>query len=187
MLNAYGGTPGVNSSAVRQWTVIDTGTAYVSARAFSLVAAGGAGVNVLIQKNGQLLWQSTVTNGQSSAQSVSFGNWMTVTQGDAITFEIAPLSSTSTNDNTYFKPTIWFQWGSLLSSSLVSALCLQSNTVSVQWPSSANQVYFVESSSNLVPGAWMPVSPPLLATPPTNTFVMPGANATSFYRVRLVQ
>jgi len=187
MLNAYGGTPGVNSSAVRQWTAIDTGIAYVSARAFSLVAAGGAGVNVLIQKNGQLLWQSTVTNGQSSAQSVSFGNWMSVTQGDAITFEIAPLSSTSTNDNTYFKPTIWFQLGSLLSSSLVSVLHLQSNTVSVQWPSSANQVYFVESSSSLLNGAWTPVSPPILATPPTNTFVMPGANATSFYRVRLVQ
>jgi hypothetical protein len=186
-LNAYGGAPGTNRSAVREWVAIDTGIVYVSVRAFSLVAAGGAGVNVLIQKNGRLLWQSTVTNGQSSAQSVSFGNWMAVTQGDAITFEIAPLSSTSTNDNTYFRPTIWFQWGSLLSSSLVSVLHLQTNTVSVQWPSSANQVYFVESSSNLVPSAWMPVSPPVLATPPTNTFVGPGANSTSFYRVRLVQ
>jgi hypothetical protein len=98
---------------VREWLAIDTGSAFVSARAFSRVAAGGdTGVNVLIQKNGQLLWQSAVTNGQSSAQAVSFGKWLAVTQGDSITFEIAPHSSSSTNDNTYFHPTIWFQWGS---------------------------------------------------------------------------
>ena len=112
-LNAYGGTPGPNSCAVRKWVAIDTGSVYVSARAFSRVAAGSDnGVKVLIQKNNQLLWQSTVTKGQSSAQSVSFGKWMPVTQGDAITFEIAPLATSSTNADTYFRPTIWFQWGS---------------------------------------------------------------------------
>jgi len=113
-LNAYGGTPGTTNKAVRQWVAIDTGSVYVSGRAFSRVAPGGDnGVNVLIQKNNRLLWQSTVTNGQSSAQSVSFRKWMSVTQGDAITFEIAPLSTSSTNNDTYFRPTIWFQWGSV--------------------------------------------------------------------------
>ncbi len=110
-LNAYGGTPGAHSRAVRKWAAIDTGSVYVSARAFSRVAAGGDGAKVLIQKNDQLLWQSTVTNGQSSAQSVSFGKWMPVAQGDVLTFEIAPLSGSATNADTYFRPTIWFQWG----------------------------------------------------------------------------
>ena len=111
-LNAYGGTPGTNSSAARKWVAIDTGSVYVSARAFSRVATRGAGVNVSIQKNNRLLWQSTVTNSQSSARSVSFGKWVAVTQGDALTFQIAPLSTNSTNANTYFRPTIWFERGS---------------------------------------------------------------------------
>ena len=110
-LNAYGGTPGTTNNAVRQWVAIDSGSVYVSARAFSRVASRGDGVKVLIQKNNRLLWQSTVTNGQSSARSVSFGKWLPVTQGDALTFEIAPLSANSTNADTYFRPTIWFQWG----------------------------------------------------------------------------
>jgi hypothetical protein len=96
---------------VRQWVAIDTGSVYVSARAFSRVAAGDDGVKVVIQKNARLLWQSTVTNGQSSAQSVSFGKWIAVTQGDTISFEIAPLSARSKRADTYFRPTIWFQWG----------------------------------------------------------------------------
>lgn len=98
--------------AVRKWVAIDTDSVFVSARAFSRVAAAADRVNVLIQKNNRLLWQSTVTNCQSSAQSVSYGKWLTVNRGDAITLEIAPLAASSTNANTYFRPTIWFQRGS---------------------------------------------------------------------------
>ena len=112
-LDAYGGTPGANSSAVRQWVAIDTGIAFVSARAFSRAAAGGTGVKVLIQKNGQLLWQAAVTNGQNSAPAVEFGQWTVVTRGDTLSFEIAPFPAGATNAHTYFRPTIWFQRGAL--------------------------------------------------------------------------
>ncbi len=95
---------------MRQWQAIDVGSVYVSARAFSRVASGGDGVKVLIQQNNRLLWQSTITNGQTSAQSASFGKWLPVTRGDTISFEIAPLAASATNADTYFRPTIWFQW-----------------------------------------------------------------------------
>ena len=187
-LDAYGGAPGTNSHAVRQWVAIDNGIAYVSARAFSRVAAGGAGVTVIIQKNGKVLWQSAVANGQNSAQSVQFGRWMGVARGDTISFEIAPVSSSSANDATYFRPTIWFQWGSLSLSSLAMTLNLRV-TPCLQWSSSGNLTYMLESSPTLLAGSWTAMGPPILASPPTNTFVLPGplTNAAAFYRLRLVE
>jgi hypothetical protein len=188
-LNAYGGTPGTNSSAVREWIAVDSGIVHVSARAFSLVnQEPGAFVNVLIQHNGKRLWESSVTNGQGESQAVTFGQWVSVSQGDNITFEIVPSSSSSWTNNTYFRAAVWLQRGQIVSSNLVVNLSANSNGITLQWPGSVGQTYLVEAAP-AVAGPWSAVSFPRLCTSSVTNqqWSAPVTNSPTYYRLFLVQ
>lgn len=95
--------PGVNRDAVRRWTSPSAGTAVITGTISDENVTCGDGIIATIRKNGNLLWQKSVANGEG--QSNINVSQFSLAQGDTLDF-IVNKGGTDICDGTYFDPII---------------------------------------------------------------------------------
>ena len=97
------GHPGSTRDAVRRWTVPQDGSAQITGTARDLDAGGGDGVVVSIRHGATVIWQATITNGNTTG--VAFDLTRAMHQGETLDFVINRRGNNG-YDSTDFNPTI---------------------------------------------------------------------------------
>jgi hypothetical protein len=100
-----GGHPGGGADAVRRWVAPEEGAVTITGSAMDLDSSCGGGVVVSIRRNGMVLWQQTLANGD--AAGVPFDVVTAVLAGDNVDFVIN-RGANNDCDATGFDPTIVF-------------------------------------------------------------------------------
>ncbi len=103
LLWSDGGHPGSTVDSIRRWTATTTGNIQISGNVRDNDSNGGDGVDVFIKKNGVILWQQRISNGNTTGYN--FNLTTAIVPSDTIDFVINKISNNN-NDSTYFNPTI---------------------------------------------------------------------------------
>jgi hypothetical protein len=101
-----GGHPGLTLGAMRRWTAPQAGSIRVTGTVRDGDTRGGDGVGFVIRKNGSVLWQQTIANGNTTG--VSFNLALSVAQNDTLDFIVNRGPANNSWDSTQYDAVITY-------------------------------------------------------------------------------
>ncbi|HWW59985.1 MAG TPA: hypothetical protein VN181_01330, partial [Thermoanaerobaculia bacterium] len=106
VLTSLGGHPGVAVDAVRQWKAPVAGSVRITGNVSDANGGCGNGVIVSIKKGGQVLWQQTLENGNTTG--FAYDVTTMVSAGEQVSFVINNRGGDWACDLTNFDPSVQY-------------------------------------------------------------------------------